>query len=706
MEARKVALLIATVSLALISLISTLPQEGVVHNKYQKEIENLKEDIEQNGLAEETNKVCTTEVCKQRASVITSYLDESANPCDDFYTHVCKKWIDGHNTTGPSDFFQMLQNNFFETLQRMFESMELQKSSQGVTNKPAILYNICMASTEEDEREDIFKIMNSSGFKEWPVFAEAAENEPMFKNASAVLQRVGMTFLIQYYISKSSLDPNKHSITILPLGVLLPSNESIKQVVEYVKPNVTNNSLEYVINRLKNLESQWITVLQGRTLQSAMVPTISRLEKEFAHIPLKSLLNKEFANVNISLDENEIVEVSRLWYGKINTLLEVAEPVVLYNYLGLQLALHWLSRSPSKVPSNALKTKHCSVLVHAAMKEVVSYLYAKKNFTFTSGAKMEVEGMVRKIKRAFEEALENASWMDEKTKMSAKKKLAKMAAKIGYPTWLLNTTLLEDLYQYVPTLYPNVSFLNIMHIIDKNNDMQTMEKLNKPYDKDEEWFFKQSVVTAYFNPRGNEIVYPAGGLHFPFFELGIPRSLNFGGIGAVLSHEMTHAFAGIGSYYDENGTMVGLQENEKLEKYKETEQCFEYQYGNITDKEAQIPLNGRRTLYENMADSSGLQIALRAYKKLVTEDCENTTTSLGGLPGIRGMKLIFVSYAMLWCNAISDQQLKRKIEISQYSPNRHRVNVAVHNQKEFATTFNCSNESAMVKNFTHTCALW
>lgn len=706
MEARKVALLIATVSLALISLISTLPQEGMVHNKDEKEIENLKEDIEQNGLAEETNKVCTTEVCKQRASVITSYLDESANPCDDFYTYVCKKWIDGHNTTGPSDSFQMLQNNFFETLQRTFESMELRKSPQGVTDKPAVLYNTCMASTEEDEREDIFKIMKSSGFKEWPLFSEAAENDAMFKNNSDVLQRVEMTSMIQYYVSKSSLDPNKHSITILPLGVLLPSNEIIKQVVKYVKPNVTNTSLEYVINTLKNLEYQWITVLQGRSMQSTILPTIGSLENEFAHIPLKYLLNKEFANVNISLDEKQFVEVSWLRYGQMNKFLEVAKPVGLYNYLGLQLVLHWLNRSPSKVLSKALKSKHCSFLVHAAMKEVASYLYVKKNFTFTSGTKEEVERIVQKIKRAFEEALVNATWMDEKTKISAKKKLAKMAVKIGYPTWLLNTTILEDLYQYVPTLHPNGSFLNIMHIIDKNNDMKTMEKLNKPYDKDEEWFFKQSVVTAYFNPRGNEIVYPVGGFHFPFLELGIPGSLNFAGIGAVISHEITHAFTGIGSYYDENGAIARLQKNEKLEEFIQTAQCFEYQYGNITDPEAKIPLNGIRTLYENMADSSGLQIAVRAYKNLVAEDCENATTSLEGLPGMYGMKLFFVSYAMLWCDAISEQELKNKIERSPYSPNRHRVNVAVHNQKDFATAFNCSNESPMVKNFTHTCELW
>lgn len=705
MEAPKLSPLVAIVSfLALVSLISSLPQEEEVLKNAENAIENFNEDTEENGLAEETNKVCTAEACKQRARLITSYLNKSADPCEDFYSHVCENWINKHKTTGPFDSFQMLKNQFFDTLQGMLENMELQYSPQEVTDKPAALYNICMGSTEKDERDDILRMMNSSEFQQWPVLDEMTDDNDIFKNASVVLQRVGMSSVIQYYVSKSSLDPNNHSITILPLFVWLPNNESIKQVVKYVKPTVTNTSLEYVIKTLKKMESQWIMALKRPSTESVIPPTIGSLEKEFPYIPLKSWLNKEFANADINLDEKQPVEVSRsLLYDKINTFLQDADPVGLYNYLGLHLALHWFSLSPSKVPSKPLKSRHCTVLVHAAMKEVAINLYAKKNFIYTSAAKMEVEGMVEKIKSAFGEALKDAKWMDEKTKRSAKKKLTAMTAKIGYPTWLLNTTTLEDLYQYVPTLYTNVSFLNIMQIIDKNNDKKIMKKLYKPYDKDEEWFFGQSVVTAYFNAKENEFVYPAGGLHFPFFELGVPGSLNFGGIGAVLAHEMTHAFAGIGSYYEENGTMVRLQVNEK---FNEAAQCFEYQYGNITDKEAQMQLNGKTTLYENMADSSGLEIALRAYKNLVMEDCENTTTSLEGLPGMYGMKLFFVSYAMLWCDAISEQELKNKIGRSAYSPNRHRVNVAVHNQKDFATAFNCSNESPMVKNFTHTCALW
>lgn len=703
MAAQKLLLIISLVSLLdLASLVSLELQERGEKTNARKSSERPNDS--KDGQVTKTNKVCTTKACKQRARLIISYLNDSADPCEDFYSHVCENWIHEHKTTGPYDSFQMLKNQFYDTLQGILENMELQYSPQEVTDKPAALYNICMGSTEQDERHDIFKIMNSSEFQQWPVMAGITENNEMFKNASDVLQRVGMSSVIQYYVSKSSLNPHNHSITILPLFVLLPNNESIKQVVEYVKPDVTNTSLENVIKTLKNIESQWKMALPRQSMESAIPPTISSLEKEFPYIPLRSWLKKEFASADINLDEKQPLEVSWLvLYDKINTFLKDADPVGLYNYLGLRLALHWFSLSPSKVPSKALKSRHCTFLVHTAMKEVAINLYAKKNFTYTSAAKMEVEGMVKKIKSAFGEALEDAKWMDENTKMSAKKKLTAMTAKIGYPTWLLNTTTLQDLYQYVPTLYTNDSFLNIMQIIDKNNDKKIMKKLYKPYDKDEEWFFGQSVVTAYFNAKENEFVYPAGGLHFPFFELGVPGSLNFGGIGAVLAHEMTHAFAGIGSYYEENGTMVRLQVNEK---FNEAAQCFEYQYGNITDKEAQMQLNGRTTLYENMADSSGLEIALRAYKNLVAEDCENATTSLEGLPGMYGMKLFFVSYAMLWCDAISEQEVKNKIERSPYSPNRHRVNVAVHNQKDFATAFNCSNESPMVKNFTHTCELW
>lgn len=711
MEARKLCTLVALVSLlALASFVSSQPQEDPVQADDSKKTKASNKDSEQEELAQaKYNNVCNTEVCKNRANLINSYVDNSISPCEDFYSYVCNNWTSRHKDTGPDDSFQMLQQKYVALLTDILTRKKPTYMSPGVTHKPTILFESCIASTEKDESEAFSEIMRASELTEWPMTNESGKEK--FKNATEVLLKVGMSPLIQFNVKRSSSSQDAHGIKIFPLGVILPEEVYIRGNVTSVKTNITEDDLQSVIYTLTTLQNQLLTQLRATLSKSPLrgapseVTTIGSLDGNFANIPLRSLLSKDFDKINISLEENESVEVFRLWfYEAINEFLQSADPVGLYNYIGLHSVLHWLPRRSSKVHTEETKRKHCVGVVHKAMQEVVSYLYAMEYFGIA--AKMEVEEIVKKLKNAFEDAIKTAQWMDDETRRTAQKKLTNMVAKIGYPTWLLNTTVLENLYEYVPNLPSNMSFLKMMYIIDENTEMKTMEKLRQPYKNDEEWFFSESLVYAFFNPRGNEFVYPLGGLQYPFYEHGLPWSLNFGAIGAVMAHEMTHAFAGKLSHYTESGTMVHSPENGRSGKFNEIAQCFMHQYGNITDKEAGIPLNGTKALDENMADNGGLHIALTAYNKLVMENCENTTTSLEGLPGMSGIKLFFLSYGMLWCHAMSEEELKNKIANTSHSTNRYRANVPVHNLAAFATAFNCSMESQMVKNFTDTCTLW
>lgn len=694
MEAHKLFALITLVSLmALVSMVLSEPHgidESNNEEKYSKMPKNENDDA-----PAEENDVCRSDVCRERAQLINEYLSNDTDPCEDFYGYVCDKWINNHTTNGSYDSFKMLQDQFLKTIADTLQHMEPERSPQDVIDKPALLYNSCIDFTPNDELEAMLEIMNNSNFNEWPVITQTIDEKEIFSNASEVLLYTGMSPLINYYVSRNTWLGATHIIEIIPLGMQnLQEKEYICKAIRSVKPNITENDLKNITDGLEDLQRQWRNATARNVpAQPWLVNTTENLEKQYKKIPLHALLHREFLKGQIHLEQNETVQVYYPWiYQAINEFLGNADPVSLYNYVGLQTVIYWLSRSPLQVRDRQLKRERCADLVYSAMKEIVSRIYAEKYFE--TATKTEVEEMARRIKDAFEEAIKNTEWMDDETKNKSLIKLEHMTAKFGYPKWLQNTTVLTNLYEYVPVIYPNMSFFNILYKVNENRERKGMEKLRQPYVQDMEWFYSTSPVHAFFNPRNNEVVYPLGGIQYPFFELGLPWSLNLGGIGAVIAHETSHGYARA-SYFNILGGMAPLKA-----------ECFKYQYGNITDKETQTPLNGTNTLDENMADNGGLQIALKAYKNMIRDDCDNTTTSLEGLDGMSGLQLFFVSYATSWCHAISKEKLRYKIVRDSHSPNRYRVNVPMHNLVDFATAFNCSKESAMMKNITGTCTLW
>ncbi|XP_049514972.1 neprilysin-1-like isoform X1 [Dermacentor silvarum] len=315
----------------------------------------------------------------------------------------------------------------------------------------------------------------------------------------------------------------------------------------------------------------------------------------------------------------------------------------------------------------------------------------------------QVEKISVRLKEVFNDSLQGATWMDTENKMKALQKLQKMVAKIGYSPWLLNTTVLQHLYKYVPSFNQSTSFLKMMYLTNENNDIIMMERLRQEYDTDSDWHLSFSTVTTHYDPSSNEFVCPMAGMQSPFYQFGLPWSLNVGAIGSVIAHEMTHGFTGRGSYYDADGRPRPIWPNSK---YKTKTECFVQQYEKITDEETNIPINGTQTLDENIADNSGLELAYAAYRRMVEEDCDNTTTTLESLPDFTGPQLFFIGNAMSWCSVVKAGSFRRPVPYMRYSPSKYRVNLPMQNLPEFATAFNCSSESAMYKNSTETCSLW
>nr|XP_054926132.1 endothelin-converting enzyme homolog [Dermacentor andersoni] len=185
------------------------------------------------------------------------------------------------------------------------------------------------------------------------------------------------------------------------------------------------------------------------------------------------------------------------------------------------------------------------------------------------------------------------------------------------------------------------------------------------------------------------------------------RSLNFGAIGTVIAHEITHSFTGRGGNYDANGRLSFQWINPDGDAYKTKADCFKQQYGGITDNKANLPIDGQRTLDENLADNVGLQIALKAYNTLLKNECATPAARLEGLDHLSGTKLFFVSFGMVWCEAASAEHVKMKILRMPHSPNEYRVNIPIKNLQGFAEAFDCpSTKSNDNENKNDKCALF
>ncbi|KAG8196877.1 hypothetical protein JTE90_027589 [Oedothorax gibbosus] len=214
-----------------------------------------------------------------------------------------------------------------------------------------------------------------------------------------------------------------------------------------------------------------------------------------------------------------------------------------------------------------------------------------------------------------------------------------------------------------------------------------------------------TVMNAFYAPYSNFIALPSGIFGYPYYKYGRIDSINYGGIGTVIGHEISHAFDTSGRKYDHIGNKRNWWTNETLYKYAEKAQCFIDQYNNFTDPLSPVKANGRVTLKENIADNGGVKSAFKAFRLHLALSGEyfSYRKRLPELPA-SPEQLFFLGYASIWCTNMSDELAKRYNEFDSHSPSKIRVNVPLSNFKEFAKAFKCKAGSPM--NPIHKCNLW
>lgn len=399
-----------------------------------------------------------------------------------------------------------------------------------------------------------------------------------------------------------------------------------------------------------------------------------------------------------------MVVYSSPYLEKMNDVLARHSVRTMQNYLTWQLIIdrvNSLSRRFKDARARYRKTlygttvedawwRECVRYVQSSMENAVGALYVRE--TFAGESKRMVSNLITKIQQAYVETLEELSWMDTPSKEKAREKAMAIKEHIGYPDHILqhSNQKLDQEYAHL-NFSEEHYFENILENL-KSEAHKSLKKLREPVDPDL-WIIGAAVVNAFYSPNRNQIVFPAGILQPPFFSKHQHQALNFGGIGMVIGHEITHGFDDNGRNFDKDGNMLNWWSNYSAEHFKEQSQCMVQQYGNFNWKLAGGQnVSGISTLGENIADNGGVRQAYKAYLKWVEMEGEEPR-----LPGLDmdHKQLFFLNFAQVWCGAYRPEYASQSIKTDSHSPLEYRVLGSLQNFEAFSEAFQCQKGSPM-----------
>ena len=317
---------------------------------------------------------------------------------------------------------------------------------------------------------------------------------------------------------------------------------------------------------------------------------------------------------------------------------------------------------------------------NSLLGEAVGQMYVERYFPESSKQKMVT--LVENLRTALGEHIDNLEWMSDATKAKAREKLAAFTVKIGYPDkWKDYSTLTID---PTNTYYENLRNASAWYVQDN------LTKLGKPTDKTE-WGMTPQTVNAYYNPTTNEICFPAGILQKPFFDPEADDAVNYGGIGVVIGHEMSHGFDDQGSMFDANGNMVNWWTDEDKAKFDALGDKLAEQF-NVVEILPGVHANGRFTLGENIGDHGGLSIAYSALENALKGNMDKPV-----IDGFTPKQRFYLSYGNIWAQNITDQEKARLTNLDPHSLAENRVNVSLRNFQTFFDAFDIHEGDAMFR---------
>uniref|UniRef100_A0A8D8LU72 Endothelin-converting enzyme 1 n=1 Tax=Cacopsylla melanoneura TaxID=428564 RepID=A0A8D8LU72_9HEMI len=706
-----------------------------------------------NNLADHSS-LCLDEKCVRTAATILASVDTRVDPCEDFYQFTCGSWIKHNPIPDAKASWSMfnildLQNNFIvkNALEKPITSMKSKAEQKAKT-----YYMSCMDANETIEglgAKPLLELLDKVGG--WSISGK-------FNISSWRLQRTVETLMIDYsmmgffswYVSEDDRNSSRYTIVVDQSGLTLPTRDNylnktaneklLSTYLDYMTKigvliggdeKSTKEHMRHVIQfetELANITEKDEDRRDEEHIYNRM--TVAELETLAPFISWHSFFNQAFRKVQRKITPQENVVVYAPNYLKQLTLLvneynsTTDGKIVLNNYLVWQ-TVKALTGYLSKAFRDAYKGlrkalfgseggeepwKFCVSDTNSVLGFALGAMYVREVFNGNSKPMYQsallltskqyyaqAEDMINNIRQAFKTNLLSLKWMDKETFKLAENKADAITDMIGFPNYIMDTKKLDEKYEDLE-VRENEYFQNNIRA-SWHSLKVLLKKLDQPVNKTK-WSMTPPTVNAYYTPTKNQIVFPAGILQAPFYDIKQQQALNYGGMGVVMGHELTHAFDDQGREYDKNGNLHQWWNNDTIARFKEQAECFVHQYNNYSING--ISVNGKRTLGENIADNGGLKAAFHAYLQWSKQNAKKEHH----LPALNytHKQLFFIGFGQVWCSTTTEEATKLLLEKDAHSPANFRVVGPLMNLPEFSEVWNCPLGSKM--NPVNKCEVW
>ena len=628
---------------------------------------------------------CTNEKSME-SGIRPENLDTTVVAGDDFYQYACGGWMKNHPLTGEySRFgtFDKLGEDNREQLRTLIADIASQEHAAGtVAQKIGDLYNMAMDSTARNERgyEPIRPVMEriaslKSNGEVMPLIAE--------------ISRQGMgSYFFQVYIDADIMDSKQNLVQMYQGGIALGEKEYYLDTDE-ATTNIREAYKKHIVNMFKlagfdeavaTQKMEAVMKIETAIAGKSFSATEQRNPAANYHKMTMDELKANFQGIDwdnyfTTIGINGLKELSISQLEPIQEVCRIlreeptADLIAYLEWHTLDGAANKLSdtfadesfdfygRTLSGRKEQQPRWKRAVGVVNGVLGEAVGQMYVEKYFP--AAAKERMLTLVKNLQVALGQRIDAQDWMSDSTKMRAHEKLNSFIVKVGYPdTWKVYTGL---------TIDPTKSYTeNLMAASEFAWNDMIARKYGKPVDNTE-WFMTPQTVNAYYNPTTNEICFPAGILQYPFFDMNADDAFNYGAIGVVIGHEMTHGFDDHGRQFDKDGNLSDWWAPGDGDKFKEKAQVLVDHFNKIEVLPG-LFANGEFTLGENIADHGGLMVSYQAFKNATAK------APLAEKDGFTPEQRFFLAYSTVWAGNIRDEQIRVYTKSDPHSLGRWRVN--------------------------------
>ncbi|MCM4152429.1 M13 family peptidase [Arenibacter sp. N53] len=631
----------------------------------------------------------------ENKTVVFEGISQGIKPGDNFFDHVNKTWYDeaviAEDQVGVGS-YRFLNIPQQELLQNILDEVSNGNHAKGsIEQQVGDFYASGMDTIGIDLRgvTPIVPILER---------IDAIKDIPMMMEFVADQIKSGDYSFIAPYISPDQKNSSINILHFTQTGLGLPDRDyyfgedpSVKKIQEAYKTYLAT-VFELVGNASAEQQAETVYAIEKQLAESHKTRVERRVVKENYHKLSVAGLDKTQSNIgwktmlkNLGADVDSVDVGQPAYYETLNAMLTSIplrdwKVFLKANSIGshdniLSTPFQNAAFEYSKVLSGQSQQQPRKLIMTRSVDQQIGFalgqLYVKRYFN--EDAKKRALDLVNNFQKTLEKRIEQLDWMSDSTKLKAKDKLYAINKKIGYP----------DVWRTYEVEIDRGKFFENVVALRQDEYQYELADLNKAPNRDQ-WHTTPSTVTAYYNPSLNEIVFPAGILQSPYFDLYADDAVNYGGIGMVIGHEFTHAFDDQGAQYDKNGNVSNWWTEDDYTKFKAKTQQIIDQYSDFTVLDS-VHLKGALTVGENTADNGGIAIAYDAFK--LTAQGRDTTKIGGFTPDQR----FFLSIARIWRVKMRDEFLRNYVATDPHSPPMWRVNGPLMNFTPFYEAFDVKN---------------